>query len=77
MESSGGVFEVEYHDRLIFSKSALGRFPADGEVLAIVKGLDSGLDLPEAQSEAAAGIPDPISFFQWLKGYLQRKKSAN
>ncbi len=68
---------MEYHDRLIFSKKALERFPVDGEVLAIVKGLDSGLELAEAQAEAAAGIPDPISFFEWLKGFLQRKKSAN
>jgi len=74
IESSGGVFEVEYHDRLIFSKKALGRFPADGEVQAIIKGLDCGLDLDAAQAEAAAGVADPISFFDWLKGYLSRKK---
>jgi len=34
IESSGGVFEVTVDGRLIFSKRALGRFPADDEVLA-------------------------------------------
>ena len=37
IESSGGVFEVEINDKLVFSKKRLGRFPDDGEVLELLK----------------------------------------
>lgn len=33
IESSGGVFEVEVNEKLIFSKLRLERFPEDGEIL--------------------------------------------
>ena len=34
--SSGGVFEVFQDGKRIFSKKALGRFPADGEILGLL-----------------------------------------
>jgi len=39
IESSGGVFEIELNGKLIFSKKKLGRFPEEGEILAILKQL--------------------------------------
>jgi len=35
--SSGGIFEVEADDELVFSKKALGRHANSGEVLQSVK----------------------------------------
>ena len=37
LESSGGVFEVAMDGRLIFSKKALRRHAAPGEVLQLVR----------------------------------------
>jgi len=37
VKSSGGVFEVEFNGKLIFSKATLGRFPEDGEVMELLK----------------------------------------
>jgi selenoprotein W-related protein len=37
LASGGGVFEVRVDDRLIFSKSSLGRFPEEGEVVELVR----------------------------------------
>jgi len=34
--SSGGVFEVMVDDRLVFSKKALGRHAAPGEILELI-----------------------------------------
>lgn len=75
VQSSGGVFEVEYGGANIYSKKANHRFPEDGEVLAIVEGLQSGLSLSDAQAQAAAGIAQPPSFFAWLQKFLVRGKS--
>jgi selenoprotein W-related protein len=36
--SGGGVFEVTVDGKTIFSKRSLGRFPADGEVLDLIRG---------------------------------------
>jgi selenoprotein W-related protein len=36
VESSGGVFEVEYQGNLIFSKKLLDRFPNEGEILSLI-----------------------------------------
>ena len=36
--SDGGAFEVKKNDRLVFSKLAVGRFPDDGEIQAILTG---------------------------------------
>jgi len=36
IESSGGVFEVEVDGRLLFSKKALKRHAAPGEVLRLI-----------------------------------------
>lgn len=76
LQSSGGVFEVEHKGQLIYSKKASGRFPAEGEVLRIIANLDQGLSLEQAQQEAAKGIPEHPSFFEWLAGFLGRKKSG-
>lgn len=35
--SSGGVFEVKFDNKLIFSKKELNRFPNDNEVEEIIK----------------------------------------
>lgn len=35
--SSGGVFEISLDDKLLFSKSELGRFPEDGEAEGLVR----------------------------------------
>lgn len=35
--SGGGVFEVKFNEKLIFSKKKIGRFPQDGEVEELVK----------------------------------------
>ena len=32
--SSGGVFEIRAHGRLVYSKQATGRFPTDAELIA-------------------------------------------
>lgn len=34
--SSGGVFEIQLNDKLLFSKKELGRFPEDGEVEKLI-----------------------------------------
>jgi selenoprotein W-related protein len=36
VESSGGVFEVTVEGRKIFSKKALGRHAAPGEILRLI-----------------------------------------
>ncbi|MBD3343871.1 MAG: SelT/SelW/SelH family protein [Chitinivibrionales bacterium] len=36
IESSGGVFEVEMDNDLIFSKKKLNRFPEEGEIATLV-----------------------------------------
>ena len=35
--SGGGVYEIILDGELIFSKKTLGRFPDDGEVIALIK----------------------------------------
>ncbi len=37
VESTGGVFEVTIEGRLVFSKKALGRFPAYQEVPTLIQ----------------------------------------
>jgi len=74
IKSSGGVFEVEDRGTLIFSKKELGRFPADYEVLDVIRGVESGMSLPEAQAKAAEDVPKPISFFDWLGTFMQRNQ---
>ncbi len=36
ISGSGGVFEVTVDGQKIFSKKALGRFPADGEIVSLM-----------------------------------------
>lgn len=36
VESSGGVFEIEYEGKLLFSKKELGRFPNEGEIKGLM-----------------------------------------
>jgi len=38
-EGSGGVFDVEVDEELIFSKHELGRFPGPGEVEGMIAGI--------------------------------------
>ena len=73
IQSSGGVFEVELDNQLIYSKKATGRFPADGEVLAICRSMSAGTPLAQAQEQAARNVPKPPSFMQWLTGFMARK----
>lgn len=42
IESSGGVFEVEYGGKLIFSKRQLDRFPDEGEVMRLLQKEEAG-----------------------------------
>ncbi len=72
IQSSGGVFEVEHNGQLIFSKKACGRFPIDGEVIAILSGLKAGCTLEEAQKKATADIAKPPEFLDWFKHFLKR-----
>jgi len=37
IRSRGGVFEVEYGGKLVFSKKSMGRFPDPGEVVKLIK----------------------------------------
>jgi len=40
IEGGGGIFDVIYEDKLIFSKKTMNdnRFPEDGEITQLVKG---------------------------------------
>jgi selT/selW/selH-like putative selenoprotein len=66
IQSSGGVFEVERNGVLIYSKQASGRFPEDGEVIAISKLIDDGMPLAEAQAQAGEKARHHPSFGEWL-----------
>jgi selT/selW/selH-like putative selenoprotein len=73
IQGSGGIFEVEHNGQLIFSKKAVSRFPEDCEVIEIVKLLEAGVSIEEAQAKASANIEKPPSFFQWFtKRFLDR-----
>lgn len=37
VQSSGGIFDVEYGGKIIFSKKEVGRFPDLGEVPKLIK----------------------------------------
>ena len=37
ISSGGGVYEIILDGELIFSKKTLGRFPDDGELVALIK----------------------------------------
>jgi len=74
IQSSGGVFEIQDGGTLLYSKKATGRFPEEGEVLAIVKGIEEGLPLAQAQEKAGAQAKQPPSFFDWFKGMLGEKR---
>ena len=41
IQSSGGVFEIELNESLIFSKKQSGRFPNDGEVASFIEGIEN------------------------------------
>lgn len=73
VQSSGGIFEVEDNNVLIFSKKALNRFPEDDEISKIIKMTDEGLALEEAQKKASEFAQQPISFADWLPGFMRRK----
>lgn len=77
VQSSGGVFEVEHNGKLLFSKKALNRFPQDGEVLQIVKGISDGLSLEDAQAVGAEGAPLNPSFYDWIKQIWNNKSAKS
>jgi predicted Rdx family selenoprotein len=74
VKSSGGVFEIEDQNQLIFSKKSTNRFPHDGEVLTIVGLMEQGKSLSEAQATAALNVPQPPSFTEWLKKHFSKKR---
>ena len=37
IEGAGGVFEIEYGGKLVFSKAKLGRFPEEDEVASLIE----------------------------------------
>jgi selenoprotein W-related protein len=76
IKSSGGVFEVEDHGKLIFSKKELGRFPENGEVFSIAKALDAGTPLEEAKLVAGASATKPISFVNWVKWKMTGNRNS-
>ena len=69
------MFEVEHDGSLIFSKKDLGRFPEDGEIIAIVRGLKNGLSLEEASKSAAENQRRGPGFGAWLEQLLHKQKS--
>ena len=73
VQSSGGVFEVEDRQSLIFSKKALNRFPEEGEIINIARAMDRGMDVAAAQKEAAANAPQPPTFGEWFEKLLGRR----
>ncbi len=36
IEGSGGIFDVYFNDKLIFSKKILKRFPSKGEIIDLI-----------------------------------------
>lgn len=73
IQSSGGVFEIEDNSQLIFSKQNLHRFPEDGEILAIVALMQSGMSVADAQVKAAQSAPKPPSFQEWFKKLIDNR----
>ena len=37
LPSDGGVYEITVDDALVFSKTALARFPEDGEIVRLIE----------------------------------------
>jgi len=37
VEGSGGIFDVEVDGNVLFSKAVAGRFPEEGEVVALIR----------------------------------------
>jgi selT/selW/selH-like putative selenoprotein len=66
IQDSGGLFEVEYGNQLIFSKNSAKRFPEPGEVVDIVLELERGAALEDAQKYALEKIPKPPTFEEWF-----------
>ena len=66
VQASGGLFEVEDGDIVLFSKQKEDRFPEDGEIINILHALKQGHSLLEAQAQAKASIPAPPTFEEWF-----------
>ncbi len=64
--SEGGVFEVEDKGQLVFSKTDCGRFPEDNEVVTIIKNVQAGQTLTEAQSNAAHEAGHSGGVLDWI-----------
>jgi predicted Rdx family selenoprotein len=63
---SDGVFEIYRDEELIFSKRASGKFPAQNEIVTLVKALEAGRTLDEARAEIIAARP--VGFLRRLLG---------
>ncbi|KAA3613976.1 MAG: SelT/SelW/SelH family protein [Calditrichaeota bacterium] len=37
IKSSGGVFEIVFNDRLIYSKKQTGRFPEESQIIGLLE----------------------------------------
>lgn len=77
IKSSGGVFEIEDNGFLIFSKKELHRFPADGEILEVLKYKAEGMSLEQAQAKAGEKVPAQPSFLEWFNKFLSKSKTVN
>jgi len=73
VQASGGLFEVEDGEMLLFSKQQEDRFPEDGEVLNIVSALEQGKTLEEARAHGKACIEKPPTFEEWFTKRLGGK----
>ena len=73
VQASGGLFEVEDGQVLLFSKQKEDRFPEEGEVLNIVRALVQGKSLTEAQEHGRTSIPKPPTFEEWFTKRLGGK----
>ncbi|MBX9692179.1 MAG: Rdx family protein [Cyanobacteria bacterium] len=71
VKSQGGVFEVEDRGELIFSKRKARRFPEEAEILAIIRAVEAGKTLDQAQLEAGQNVRTPISFMDWLANLVR------
>ncbi len=75
VQASGGLFEVEDGEMLLFSKQKEDRFPEENEVINIVTALELGKTLSEAQEYAKTCIEKPPTFEEWFTKKLGAKKS--
>lgn len=54
---SGGVFEIYRNGEAVYSKKGTGKFPAEREVVTLLRELEAGKTLAEARATFAASKP--------------------